>query len=538
MTILILPRKNFEKDIEKLDEKMQEQIAMFGTPIESISDEAVHIEIFPNRPDLLSYGNYINALKSFLGKDIGLKKVNLNKPEKDFIVYVDKSVSKVRPYTVCSVVKDLKLDDNNIKEIIDIQEKLHLTLGRKRKKVAIGIYPLEKIKFPISYKALNPEEIKFRPLGFNKELNGKQILSQHPAGKEYGYLLNNFDKFPVFIDSNHEILSMPPIINSDKTGKISLDTKDIFIECSGNDLNTLNKILNIIVLSLEFMGGKIYQISIKGAENIITPDFTPEKMNLSLLNLNKLLGLELKEDNVKKCLERMGYEYSKGIVKVPSYRADVLHEVDLIEDIAIAYGYDKFIPEIPKISTIGRTDFKETFKMKISDIFIGLGMIETMSYHLVNKDIIKNTEQNFKSFIEVKDSKTEYKFLRKDLTSCLLNILSKNLDVEYPQEIFQLGRVFDGFIEKEKLAVALISGNFTRLKQIIEYFSKMLDINLEIKNPKSFPSYFIDGRVAEIFFNNKPIGFLGEIHPKILNNFRLKMPVALFEISIDDILNN
>ena len=183
--------------------------------------------------------------------------------------------------------KDLKFDDEKIKEIIDIQEKLHFTFGRKRKKVAIGIYPLEKIKLPITFKAFEPDKIKFIPLESDREMSGLQILQKHPTGKEYAHLLAGKAKFPVFIDANNNILSMPPIINSQLTGKITAETTDIFVECSGFDFEILSKCLNIVVTNLAEMGGKIYQMELvesrgtRGAKRI-TPNLSAEKMKINI----------------------------------------------------------------------------------------------------------------------------------------------------------------------------------------------------------------------------------------------------------------
>ena len=540
MTILTINKKQFEKDIGKFDEKIQDRIAMFGTPIEAIRDEEIDIEIFPNRPDLLSYQNYKNSFLAFLGKNTGLNKIKLNAPEKDYSVKVDKSVENIRPYTACAIVKGLKLDDEKIREIINIQEKLHLTIGRKRKKLAIGIYPLEQISLPIIFKAMTPEEIKFQPLEFPSAINGKQILSKHPAGREYGDLLKGYEKYPVFVDSNEEILSMPPIINSHKTGKITENTEGVFIEVSGFDFNILQKTLNIIVVALSSIGGKIYQIelNIKG-KKILSPDLSPEKMKLNIENTNKLLGLELKEKDIKGYLERMGYDYSNGIVSVPVYRTDILHEVDLIEDIAIAYGYEKFEPEIPEVSTIGQADKNEIIKSKMAEILTGLNFLETSSYHLTTKNgQIKKMGLKNEEFSEIKESKTEYDLLRKDLTHYILKILGENVDVEYPQDIFQIGKIFENYNEKDSLAIASAPGNFTKLKQILEHFAKMLGMEFEICTTKEFPAWFIDGRVGEIKFNNEKIGFLGEVNPIVLDNFGLQVPVCALEIEIENLLTN
>ncbi|MEK6945236.1 MAG: phenylalanine--tRNA ligase subunit beta [Nanoarchaeota archaeon] len=543
MALITLNRKKFESEIGKLDDSMQNKVAMFGTPLENINNETLEIEIFPNRPDLLSYEGYKKAFLAFLGKKTGLKGYKINKPEKDYKVLIDSSVKEIRPFTACAIIKDLELDDEKIKEIIDLQEKLHITLGRKRKKLAVGIYPLEKIKLPITYKALEPDKIKFIPLESNKEMSGLEILQKHPAGKEYAKLLAGKIKFPIFTDAENKILSMPPIINSELTGKVTEKTKNVFIECSGFDLEILKKCLNIIVSTLGDMGGKIYQMELQYKNKEVTPNLAPEKMKISLENTNKLLGLDLKEKEIKNLLEKMGHNYNKGIVEIPSWRIDILHEVDLIEEIAIAYGYENFEPILPEISTIGEEDQKEVIKRKISEIIQGLRILEVSNYHLTTKkDQLMRadfSEKQEKELIELKDSKTEYNILRKDLSHYLLKNLSENVDVEYPQKIFEIGKVFENkneIVETTNLALAVSPGNFTETKQIIEYVFKMLGIKIECKEPTTIPPHFIEGRCAEIRMDNQPLGFLGEVHPKILDGLKIRMPVAMFEIDLEKIL--
>jgi phenylalanyl-tRNA synthetase beta chain len=300
MAVIKLNRKELEKSIGKIDDKMENKISMFGTPVENLTDDEISIEIFPNRPDLLSMQGIARAILSFLEKKPGLKEYKVEKPEKDYKVIIDKSVKKVRPFTCCAIVKNIKFSDEKIKDIIDIQEKLHMTYGRDRKKMAIGIYPLEAIKLPIKFLAKKPEEIKFQPLDFPRELNGRQILSQHPKGRDYAHLLKDMESFPIFEDAAGEILSMPPIINSDKTGKISEKTKEIFIEVSGFNLEFQKKALNIIVTALADMGGKIYGMELQDASKYISPNLDSEKMQFSIDFINKTLGLNLNEKEIKK----------------------------------------------------------------------------------------------------------------------------------------------------------------------------------------------------------------------------------------------
>jgi len=532
------PRKEIEKHI-KLTKETLEKIPMLGTPLESIDKDEIEVEIFPNRPDLLSMQGFLRAFKAFLGKDTGLKKYKLYKPEKNYKVKIYPSVKKVRPFTACAIVKNIKFDDKKIKTIIDLQEKLHSTVGRNRKKAAIGIYPLEKIKLPIKFEARKPQDIKFVPLESDKEMNGLQILQRHPVGKEYAHLLEDYDKFPVFVDAARKILSMPPIINSHETGKITEQTKDIFIECSGFDLNTLKKILNIIVTTLADMAGKVYQMELDYTKKTTTPNLAPEKMKVNIENINKLLGLSLKEKDLEKLLPRMGYEYKNKKLSIPAWRTDILHEVDIAEDVAIAYGYDKITPEIPEVATTGQESKESKIKSKLAEILTGLGLLEISTYHLIKAD---ETSLAKKEKIEVEDSKTEYKFLRPNLLIPALRIFSENKDNEYPQKIFEIGTVFSldkenktetGIKESNHLIVASSPSNFTEIKQILDYIARMLPINYKIEEDTK-PN-LINGRTAKIILNGKEIGYLGEVHPETLRAQNIKMPISILEISLEEI---
>jgi phenylalanyl-tRNA synthetase beta chain len=543
MAIVKFSRKEFEKFVGKIDEKMQEKIALFGTPFESLNQEEIELEIFPDRPDLYSLQGYVRSFLAFLGKKTCLKDYKINKPEKNYEVKIDKSVREVRPYTACAIVKGLKFNDEKIKEIIDIQEKLHATIGRNRRKVAIGIYPLETITLPIKFEARKPENIKFVPLESTKVMSGPQILRQHPAGRDYAHLLSGMKKFPVFVDASGEILSMPPIINSHKTGKITEKTKDVFIECSGFDFEILKKTLNILVTMLADIGGKVYQMRLRYSKQEITPDLKPEKLKINLENINKLLGLELKETDFKKLVEKMGYNYKakNSEVEIPAWRTDILHEVDIAEDVAIAYGYDKFKPEVPEVATIGEESEIEIKKRKISEILVGLSLLEISTYHLLTKQDMKKLREKVE--IEVEKSKTDYKVLRPSLLPSILKVLSENLDSEYPQKIFEIGKVFSldekqetGILEKEKLAIAITPSNFTELRQILEYLARML--NIEVKIEETENEKFIEGRTGKVILKEKEIGIIGEIHPSLLRSWHLKMPLVYLEIDLSEILRS
>ncbi|MCD4666226.1 phenylalanine--tRNA ligase subunit beta [archaeon] len=520
-------------------EELKDRISMLGTDLESIENDEVNVEIFPDRPDMLSAEGLGRALSSFVGVNTGLKKYELKKSGEKVII--EDSVKNVRPYTACAIVKNLKFDDEKIKQIIQLQEKLHVTYGKNRKRAAIGVYPMEKIKFPIYFRALKPEDIKFVPLESEKEMNGRQILSSHPAGRDYAHLLEGKDKFPIFIDANNEILSMPPIINSHNTGKITEETKEVFIECSGFDFNVLKKTLNIIVTSLADMGGEIYSMELDYGKKEITPDLKPEEMKLDENYVNKLLGLDLSKSDIKKYLERMGFGYDKKVL-IPSYRADIMHQCDIAEDIAISYGYENFKEEIPNVSTLAEEDKIEIFKRKVSGILIGFGLLETNTYNLVNEDLVNKNMGLDNELVKVKNPvNIEYNSLRSWMIPSLLKVLQDNRNYDYPQNLFEIGEVFKkgdtetGVEEFTRVGIVKChnNSNFTEVKQILEGFLQSLGLKYELKEVEH--NSFIAGRVGRIIVNDAKVGYIGEIHPKVLVKFGLEMPVAAMELNLSEL---
>lgn len=524
------------------DEQLEDRINFLGANVEGINGDELAIEIFPNRPDMLSEQGLARALKTFLGIKPGFKQYTVKKSTVK--VFVDKSVKGIRPFTACAVVKGLKLTEDKIKAIIQIQEKLHVTYGRNRKKAAIGVYPLEHIRPPIYYKALHPEEIRFKPLDMNKDLTGSQVLAIHPTGREYGYLLEGLEKFPVFLDSKMNVMSMPPIINSNNVGKVTVQTRDVFIECSGFDFDYLHTCLNIIVTALADMGGEIYNVEIKYPDTkYVTPELSGTEMKIDVDYVNKILGLNLKESDVKNLLEKMGLGYKNKKALIPGYRADILHQIDLVEDIAIAYGYDKFQSKIPNAATVAAERPIDIFTNKIREVLIGMGLLEVKNYHLTNTDYQCKLMNYTADLVELENSVTiEYNVLRYWMVPSVLETLTKNKHYDYPQNLFEIGTIFrinnnseTKVQENERLAIAFCGtdANFTKVKQALESIFGALDINYSVVETEH--SSFIKGRVGRVKVNDEKVALIGEIHPQVLMNWSLDMPVSVIELNITDI---
>ncbi len=540
MPSIILKKSVLEKTIGKklpLD-KLKERISMLGTDLEKIENDDIYVEIFPNRPDLLSEQGFSRAFASFLDITPGLKDYKI-KPSQ-YKVIIDKSVAKIRPYTVCAVVKNLKLDDDKIREIIQFQEKLHTTHCRNIRKSGMGLYPINNLKFPMYYTALSKEKIKYKPLGFQTEVSADYILENHPKGKAYGYLLQGQKNYPIFQDNNKKICSLIPIVNSAETGKVDINTTEVFIEFTGNNLNNVIVGLNMMVTTLADMGGDIYAVEmIYPDKSFSSPNLNPAEMKLDIKYCNKLLGLSLSEKEIIKLLAKMGFGYKNNKVLIPAYRADILHPADLIEDIAIAYGYENFEETIPNIATIAEENPFEKFKKKIVYLLIGLNYMEINTHHLIPKLAQKEQMLTTQEVVSIIDSVSiEFNSLRSWLLPSTLLVLKDNKHNEFPQNIFEIATIFlpnkqtaTTIEEQQHLTIALCESNadYTKIRQVVDYILRMLALEYEIKET-THPS-FIQGRVGEIFVNNKSIGFLGELNPEVLSNFTLETPTVAAELN-------
>ncbi len=523
------------------DKELENRLSMMGAPVDAVLEHEIEVDITPNRPDWLSEQGLARSLSSFLGVKTGLRDYKVIKA--NYQVVVDKSVHAVRPYTVCAVVRGLKLDDEKIREIIQVQEKLHVTFCRNRKRAAIGIYPLDRITFPIKYIAKKPEEIVFVPLESTKEMHARQLLVQHPTGRAYAHLLEGQSRFPVFLDAKGNVLSVPPIVNSQLTGKVTEQTKDIFIECSGFDLHSLNLLLNILVTMFADMGGKVFSVDVKYAKKITTPDLTPRKMKVDLEAVNTLLGLELKEVELKRLLERMGFGYTNKTALIPAYRADIMHLVDLVEDIAIAYGYDRLRPEIPQVATVASEDSFAAFQDTLANFLVGLGLLEAHTYHVTNVPAQTKMMNYQANVIELANALTvEYNALRAWFLPSLIEVLKVNKMKDYPQKFFGMGTVFlpnaksPSQIE-ERIMLGIISAHpkadYTEIRQIVEYLFRVIGLPIVIEETEH--GSFVSGRAAQVKVDGHTIAILGEINPQVITNHNLEMPVAATEINLTEL---
>ncbi|KYC52915.1 MAG: Phenylalanine--tRNA ligase beta subunit [Candidatus Methanofastidiosum methylothiophilum] len=544
-----MPTVNFDKNefISLLgkavdDQTLSDRISMIGTDLEKVNPEIV-VEVFPDRPDLLSIEGFTNALKGFMGIEKG--PIEFNVHTSSYEGAVDPKVKSVRPFAVGAIVKGIKFDDDTIRSLMQIQEKLHITHGRNRKKVAIGVHDLDTIKFPIKYTTM-PRDFSFIPLEFDKNLTIEEILRTHPKGVAYAQLLSEFKECPIWIDNNGQVLSMPPIINADHT-KVTEKTKNLFLDITGTHRKSIEYALNIILMGLFIRGGEIHSLKLnEDGKDWIYPNLNREKIELELSYSNKILGLNLSEDETAELLMKMRYgisSKSKGklVVEIPPYRADILHPIDLVEDVSIAYGFENFIPEIPKIATIGQENSIEVFIRKIEEVMVGFNFFEVKNYILSNEDVlITKMLDNKRKLVKTRNAvNTEFDTVRSSLLPLILKTLVSNTHYEYPQNIFEVGVVVpdQNLIEKQYLSCAIChpKANFSEIKGVFNGLLSSFGLQYSVKEGE-YP-YFIGGRACSLEIDGLAIGKMGEINPEVLYNFKLEMPVSAFEIDLSAIFD-
>jgi len=523
-------------------ETLAERIPMIGADIEhaQAGDDDMSVEFFPDRPDLYSVEGTARGMRAFMGFETGMKKYDVSKS--DIEVFIDKSVSEVRPYFLCGVVRGVEINDNMLKSIMEMQEKLHITIGRKRKKLAIGIHDLDKVNGPFTYRLADPKSVRFVPLAKTEEMDMDEILVKHEKGKDYAHLLEGYKQYPIIQDKDGNVLSFPPIINGALT-TVTTSTRNLFIDVTGNDRKAVKGALDIVCTALAERGGRIESVTMhSGNVAFQSPDLTPSDYSISAAECNKYLGTDLAPADMVNALGKMGIDASeKGdmvFATVPSYRLDIMHKVDIFEDVGIGYGFENFGHPYKLSQTMGGLDRVNAFSDTVRDVMLGLGYTEVMTLTLIND--IEEYEKSKLPFIDnvrvLNPATEDITCLRTYLMPSLMKILIHNKHRDLPQRIFEVGNVVrDAKTQVHLCAMSTASKvSFTEIKSITESVLREMGCEYEIK-PSEIKT-FVDGRGAELYYNGQPIGMFGEMSPEVLVGYEITHPVGFVEIDLGPIV--
>lgn len=515
------------------------RIPYIGLDIESVNGDTIRVEYSPNRPDFGTDFGIARALRGIMGKEIGLPLFPIK--DSGVRVTVDPKLTKVRPYIACAVAKGLKLDDEDVRQVISLQEDLHNGLGRKRKAAAIGLHDLSAISPPISYHGV-ASTFSFVPLDATKESSIADVLSGTSEGRVYGPALGKGGIYPVITDSGGTLLSFPPVINGAAT-KVTSKTKDMFIDVTSMERKTGEDVLAVMATTLAEAGAKLESVSIAShAGTRKTPDLTPVELPIDLPLIRKVLGLDLSKADVAASLSKSRILARGSRALGPRYRLDLMHPVDVAEEVALGYGMDRIEGVYPPSNMAGQFDTFEDFLDSASTVMAGEGMIELITFELADeRTLYSNFLRSISESISVADPKSiEHSLLRDALVPGLLGSLSGNVKSDYPQKVFEIGRVYarkgSGVSESWHLGcmVAHSQAAYSEAKSSLQAVLRALTGREAATKPGDFWA-FAQGRSASVVLEGAEVGWVGEVPPAVLDAFGLRVPVAGFEVDLGQV---
>jgi len=573
---------------EKDDDELRADLFELGLEFEGwTEDDEFQLEFAPDRLDRLSVEGIARSLRYHYGDDRGVYVPNTNDPE--WTIEVEGQPDE-RPYVTGAVVRGLDLDEDALESLIQVQEKLHATMGRKRAKGAIGVHDLtmlkgsaatgssgEQSRKSIRYTSVDPTEETFVPLESDRELTPAEVIEEHHIGKEYHDLVADLERVPAIYD-DIGLFSFPPVVNGRRT-EVTTDSRDLFIEMTGTDQWTIDRMCTIVCYALSARGGQVERVEVAYADDapgdyagrtVDRPDFSVRTKTVRHDRIESLLGISLDSDEVVDYAERAGLDATvdetAGVtyeVEIPPYRVDVLHPMDVVDDIGRAYGFNDLEPRYPDVSTVGGRHERSRLEDAVRETLVGMGFEDLLNFYMTSE--AENFERMGLSVpptdggasgdnreqpgdtVGAVDPVTigepyseEYTILRTWALPSLLMLLENNTHRRYPQDVAEIGFAAGlddsentGVAERRTVAAALArtDASYEDAKARLQALAAAFGADLSTP-PTTHPS-FIDGRAADVVLDGDPVGVVGELHPKVLVEHDLAVPVAAFELELD-----
>ncbi|MEM1780501.1 MAG: phenylalanine--tRNA ligase subunit beta [Desulfurococcaceae archaeon] len=530
------------------DKEIYKYLAKLKCEVELIHGDILEYEANSDRPDLFSVEGLARALKPWLGiewRDLDIR-------DSDIRGYAERI--NERPYVALAVVRDVVLSDEAISQIMQLQEKLAMTYGRGRRKASIGVYDLDKINPPIYYKSVDPNTVVFKPLGEQDEMTLREALFKTEKGRMYGYIIQEMPRYPVLMDSQRRVLSLVPVINSDHC-KVTTETRNILIDSTGLSIDMVVNMVTIMAFNIaERSRSRIIEVVKVYHDNelVEAPRKERNKIHVNIRDINEIIGLDLSIRDVIELLSKHYYvvnvvNQDELIAEPPVYRLDVRTWIDVAEDVAIAYGYEKLGKEadsLPASSSIGRIHPLEYISKRIREIMIGLEFTEIANYMMSNRAIqvdLFNTEYEL---FEVENPRSEkYTGLRVWLTPGLIEVISENQEKSPKLTIFEVGDVVVPDMSMEtgaridrRLGFAITHEKATLTDGIAYVRAILKELGLEVSFTEMLLNGFLPERTVSVNVHGESLGFVGEVHPTILYKIGIKNPVVIAEISLGKLL--
>jgi len=536
MPVVSIDIRRFSRMVGVDRKRILDRLPYIGLDIEGVERNSVRVEYSPNRPDFGTDFGIARALRGLLGEEVGLPKFLT--VSSGVRVSVDRKLESVRPFIACATVRGLDLDDESIRQIISLQEDLHNGIGRRRRVVAIGLHDMDAVDPPFAYRAVG-SAFEFVPLGGKNPVSVSSILSDTDEGKVYGAALGGSRLYPVITDSHGVVLSFPPIINGDAT-RVTTKTRNMFIDVTSTDRKAGDDILAVVATTLAEAGGKLGTVTVSyPGKPRVTPDLSPIELPIDHRLVRTALGMNLSAAEIAKSLARSRLGVKRAKALAPRYRIDLLHPVDIAEEVALGYGFDRIESVYPPSRQAGSFNPFEDYMDSASTVMAGSGMIEIMTFELTDEMSLYTLFQRSSSekLVVLNPKSIEHSFLRDALIPSLMASLSGNVKSDYPQRIFEIGRVYtraEGRVHEAwhlGCLVAHSQASFTEAKMYLESFCRIIT-GTEATTEAGEHWAFSRGRCAKVIVKGESLGHVGEVKPEAIDGFGLGVPVSGFEIDI------
>jgi phenylalanyl-tRNA synthetase beta chain len=499
----------------------------------NLQGEALVVEVTAERPDLLAAEGFTRALNIYQGQQL-TRVTTLSDSGRQ--VTVDPAVFPIRPHLAALVVRQADLGDGGLEVLVQFQEKVTQTFGRQRRKIAIGVYDLSQVVGNLTYRALPVEQVCFIPLHSPGPMTAGQILTQHPAGQLYGQTLAGHAQVPVLQDEQGTVLSLPPIINAAGVGEVTATTTDLLIDVTGVLAQTVMETLNILAHNFLDTGAEVQTVTIQHPTgSLVTPALERRPVTFSPRFLNEIIGTAIPKGQLGPILARMDLEVSgTDQVYVPTYRTDVLSQVDIAGDLLVALGMESLQAEPLAVKFhLGQAAPLPQLGLRLGDLAQRLGLMEVKSYILTDPGLLAHFGY---PYLQTSNAKSRtHSATRPTLLAGLLDILSRNINLPKPINIYEIGEVVQD-VEPNQVRERLHWGfasldaraSFSTAKAYLQTLLRALGFDYTLTTGEA--PYYIPGRSARILVRGEPVGEFGEIHPALLNAFSFPEPVCAGEL--------
>jgi phenylalanyl-tRNA synthetase beta chain len=556
---------------DKTDDEFKQDLFRLGLEFEGETDEGLlQFEFGPDRLDRLSVEGVARSLRYQYGADRGVYVPKTGDAE--WVFEVDESVPDGRPYVTGAIIRGVEFDEAALDSLIQLQEKLHATMGRKRAKGAIGIHDLAMLKGErladdagnsITYRGVDPDGDRFVPLDSDADMTPAEVLADHPTGETYADLVTDLDRYPAIYDELG-LFSFPPVINGRRT-EVDTGSRDLLVELTGTDQWTIDRMCTIVCYALDARGASIESVTVEypsaeaappgSGTTLHRPDLSVDEKTVTHGRIETMLGVDLGPDEVVDLFERSGLaaavdggdpvEYE---VSVPPYRVDVLHPLDLVDDVGRAYGFNELEPRYPDVATVGTRHERSRLEDAVRSALVATGFEDLLNFHLLagaeNYERMGVTEGTDvlggdPAVTITEPYSEEYEQLRTWALPSLCMVLENNTHRAYPQHLAEVGFAArrdddesSGVAEARHVAAVLADHEATfedakaRLAAVCSAFGA------DLETPATDHPSFIPGRAAAVVLDGVRAGVVGELHPEVLVEHDLELPVAAFEFRL------